>query len=223
MPFVSDIDWDAVANDYDLGRGMTQDELSAKYGVSTRSIRRQLGKMGLTKSSQIRARAAEIAEDQSIQDARAPVNLNRVEALAEIGGEVLTRHRRAITGAHHLVVKMLAELDELNDDREEIEEAVIQYFSAKVALSPGELFRIKAQMQAALNAISLPVRSKVTLNLISAMEKVVTMERKAHKLDDDDTGEKTYEETLREMHALIQEKKRAQITHQQTEPVASTS
>ena len=114
---------------------------------------------------------------------------------------------------------MKHELGELLENGPQLEEAIIQYFSAKIAMEPLAAGRLMNEMRQALGAISFGARTKALLNLASAEKIYFEMERKAYRIDDNDQGEKTYEDHLREMHAEIEREKQLALTHQ---PVAST-
>jgi hypothetical protein len=211
-------DWDAIVQDF--REGMSLEALSAKHDISLVGLRKGLKKRGLQRNldGAIREVAKQQANDDLLQMVGTPVNIDRIRALGEAHGKVLTKHRGSIAAGQLIVRSLLQELDTATRSLPMVEEKIIEYFTAHCALEPLKVGIFRQQMANALASLSLGNRSKTMLNLVSAMEKLVNMERKAYNLDEDE-GEKTYEDHLREMHEKIIKPQRAALAPPTPEPV----
>lgn len=222
MAFAPKADWDALIQDW--RDGASNAELLAKYKITKAALYKGLNKRGLVRSTDelVRLKASKRADDMAVADALGErLTSQRTDAIAEVVASVIRRQRVQLDRAQSLVAQMKHELGQLLDSGPQLEESIIQYFSAKIAMEPLAAGRLMNEMRQALGAISFGARTKALLNLASAEKIYFEMERRSYRIDDKDSGEKTYEDTLREMHAEIKREEQLALTHQTQEPVAS--
>lgn len=211
MAHQSEVDWDALVEDFKAG--MNRPDLCAKYKITRQALSKGLRTRGLLRDSEtIRRRRTTIkADEATLRELMAPINIERVEAMAEVGAGVLVRHRRQILKAQQAVDSLYDELIFLNENQEHVEERIIEYFGAKAALNPLAAGIYKQQMNQALAAIGLNSKSKTIANLTNALGNLVKIERQAYRLDEE-KGDKSYEEHLKELHeARMLKNKAAQL------------
>lgn len=198
-----DIDWAGVEHAYRAGK-LSNRAIGHEYGISEARVRQQAKALGWIKGdmSRVRQRAREKADAIDIPRYVEP-GPEQVEALAELGAHVLVRHRRVASSLHSLVADMARQLDHQTHHEPELAEQIKDFFDEKAANNPIAAHVYKQQCNAALHAIGLGNRSKTLVNLATAADKVITIERKAYDLDDDD-DKRTYEDLLTEIYAKLQ-------------------
>lgn len=141
---------------------------------------------------------------------REPASMEGVaEEYAEIASEVIVQHRTDIRKLRLIVRRMSAELGEQMDSLPDLEDSIIDYYSAKGALDPVQAGNYRAQMQQALSTLGLGSRAKTLLSLVGSMEKLVAMERASFGLDEE-AEEKTYEDSIKEVHERMIERRKQQ-------------
>lgn len=205
----TDYDWTAVAAD--IESGMRKGDVALKYGMSYTTMRNGLKRMGFEglQRKVIRDRAQTVADDITMLEAGQPAVMyedgyvDRTETLAEIGANVLVRHRRAFAHTQNIIAKLKVKIDFIIDHEPEIEEHIVMFYGAKAAKEPLKAALFAQQMAAALAAIQIPSLTKSVANIAEAERKLSEAERKAYRLDDD-PGDKTYEDYLKEVHEKIE-------------------
>lgn len=192
-----DIDWDAVEATYREGIKSNR-QIADEHGVSEGSIRNRARTHGWVKGSahEVRALAFKKADDVAVPTYIAP-GPERIEALAEVGSQIIIRHRTSVASMASLVKDMVEQLHDQTHNEDVLGEELKAYFLHKAAENPLAAGVYKQQMNHALHAISLGARSKTMLNLSNAAGKLMELERKAWKLDD--VEERSYEDLLAEL------------------------
>lgn len=194
-----DVDWTALEADY--REGLKSNRLLAdEYGVTEGAIRQRAKTHGWVKGSthEVRERAYRKADDVAVPEYIAP-GPARIEALAEVGSQIIVRHRASVASMASLVKDMVEQLHDQTHNEDVLGEELKAYFLHKAAENPLAAGVYKQQMNHALHAISLGARSKTMLNLSNAAGKLMELERKAWKLDD--VEERSYEDLLAELLA----------------------
>jgi hypothetical protein len=211
---VSEVDWDALVEDYKTG--MPRDQLVAKYGITQQALGKGLRKRGLIRNTNTvaAARASIKADEQTLVALMAPASLERVEAMAEVGAAVIVSHRGLIGSTRRLVEKALSKIHHTIDNPQEIEESIVAYYLALAAQDVSRADVYKRRMNDALAAIDIIPVSKAIQSLVASLEKLVTMERISYKLDDKSDGT-TYDDAVKEADEYIKaHRKQHQLTHQ---------
>lgn len=173
-------------------------EIAKACGVSEAGIRKRAQQDGWVRGEPyaVRALAHQKADDVKVPKFLAP-SPERLNALAEVGAEVLTRHRSSVATMAGLAQELVSQLTDQTRMEPELRELITDHFMEKAAANPLAAAIYKQQMNAALHSIGLNTRSKTMLNLTGAVAKLVELERKCHNLDaDNDT--RNYEDLLAE-------------------------
>lgn len=202
-PKRDDVDWDAVERDYREGR-KSLSQLAKDHGVSIGAIRGRAQRGGWVRGEQhaIRAMAIRKANDKAVPRYLEPT-AERVEALANVGADILVRHRTTVATMQGLAFDLASQLRFATDNEPELAEALEDYYMLKAANNPLMAGIYKQQLNSALHAIGLSTRAKTMLNLTGAVGRLIELERKAWDMDGD--GDKrSYEELLAEVHAKTQ-------------------
>lgn len=198
----ANVDWKAIEADYTAGVTAVR-RIAADHGIDESAIRQRAKAEGWIRQEPVRVRriAQQKADDAGLP--RVPVDPEeRIQELGSVAGEVLVAHRKQLVLMRTISKGLADELLAANESRDQLEERIIEYYSAKAAMSPTQAAAYRKQMNDALAAISLGARSKTMLNLASATKIIVELERTNYKLDEQ-TGEKTYEQLLAEIHAKV--------------------
>lgn len=168
-------DWEAIERDYRTGRFSTQ-ELGDKYGVSRQAVDKQVKKYGWVRDLNEHIRAATNARlTQELVAQRVAESSEKVADAVAIAAEVNTQLIRG----HK---KKLADLQEL---LVQARQKVIEV-STKVA----DVREANTYVQA-------------VTGLASATKTLIEQERKAFRLDEDDSGDDSTEAILRHLGAAI--------------------
>lgn len=211
MSRTSDLDWDAIEKDWRAGV-LSMPEMAAKYNTTSSNIRNTAKRKHWVKDEAMRAGVRQVVVVKAARphsEPDEPVSMEGVfEGLAEMGANILGSQRKDICKMRDIVRLMAKEMREQMENMPEIEEAVMQYFSAKAAMNPIQAGIFKQQMQQALFALGLGSRAKTMLNLTAALDRLIAMERTSYRLDDK-APEQTVEESIREIHRIALEKKQA--------------
>jgi len=200
-----EIDWTPIEVDYRLG-AMSNRELGEKHGCTEGAIRDRAKRYGWVKGSpdEVREVAQRKADDAGLPIVP-PDPAERIAQIGALAGDVIISHRRQIANMRAIASSMLDELGNACENREEIEESLIEYFAAKMEdANPRAIAALQNRMNTALSAVSLGSRTKSMLNLVNSIAKCIELERKSFRLDEE-TGDKTYEELLREIHEKAME------------------
>ena len=215
-------DWEAIVEAWKAGAAMSA--LREQFGISERGLQKGLAKRGLKRApgDMVRDRAQHYADMQAIRDAAVPVNVERTEALAELGANVLTQQRRDLRASRHVGNELKRRLMEAIQNSGEIEESIIEYFGAEAKLNPTQISSIRQRMTLALGAVSLPAYVASYQKLIDAEIKLTAAERTSYRLDEEESGEKRYEDYLREVHdKIIAKQKEQKMLEKKNEDIAS--
>lgn len=147
----------------------------------------------------IRERAHELADEAGLPSPPTDAE-GRIEDLAKIGSQVLQTHRGDIRLMRNVTRAHVLELQELQEARDRYAERIERFYEQMLLEcdNPAKRDAIKKEMRNALHAISLPIRSKTLLNLVSASRTLIELERQAYRLDEE-KSDKTFEEALREL------------------------
>jgi hypothetical protein len=196
----SGADWDAVERDYRAGVQSVR-AIAAHHGCSESAVRKKAAQGGWIKGEPyaIRARAIQKADDASVPKYLEP-SAERVEALAQVGADILIRHRTQAATLAGMVGKLAGQLDQQIDFEPELAEQIEDFFSAKAAKNPLMAGVYKQQCNSALHAIGLNARSKTMVNLTTAVANLTKIERQAWNLDEA-TDNRSYEDLLAELAA----------------------
>lgn len=183
------VDWEAVEREYRAGIS-SQREIAEKYGVSHTAIQKRAKRDDWQRDLQAKIKAkadalvakAEVASTVAAETTATEREL--VEANATAIMRVRLTHRKDIARARDLAMKLLGEL-------EQTAEAIplIERLEALVASDAGADEKAIAQRAAALQKVlELPTRTGTMKMLADTMTKLVTLERQAYSLDNDDKG-----------------------------------
>lgn len=191
-------DWVGIEREYREGLRSNR-AIAADYGVTEGAIRKQAKAEGWIKGEAhaVRARAVEIANERATPR-YIPNSPERVEALAQVGADILVRHRKDAAILQSLVQDMAAQLHDQTHHERDLAEALTEFYEAKAANNPLLAAAYKQQCNNALHAIGLNNRSKTLLNLANAQGKLVEIERKSWNLDEDN-DQRSYEDLLAEI------------------------
>lgn len=195
----SDADWGEIERLYAEGI-ISVCQLALDFGVNEGTIRARAKKYGWVRSA---ARAAKEqaytkANDRALTTFK-PTPAERIEELAQTGADIITGHRHAAAGLRELLGELTHEFMEMHNHLPELEQRLVDYFTQKAEGSPLLAAMYRQQMQAALRALSHGSRAKTLLNLSSAAEKLINIERQAWRLNDDDDN-RSYEDVLAEVY-----------------------
>jgi hypothetical protein len=197
-----EIDWTAIEADYRAGV-LSNRELAAKHEVSEAAIRARAKRYGWVKGDPYAVR--ELAY-QRADNAGLPVipvdPAERIEELGKLSGDIIISHRRQLALLRGIAADLSQELLDATRNRDMIEERIIEFYAAKMEMSPIAVAAYRKQMGMALAAVGLGNRSKTALNLANTLKTVIDQERTNYRLDED-TGDKTYEDLLKEVHAKV--------------------
>jgi hypothetical protein len=177
----SDVDWEAIERDYRLGN-LTNTELAQRHGVGRGSLLRKAKKEGWTRdlSAEVRARtrAALIGnESRGVADSSRPAS--DVDRVVATNVEVIERHRQMLAKGAEVTAKILAELDEATEHREEIEEAIEEE-------TAGDRSGKRRQMM--LKAVSVASRASALNAISNAVRNFIAAERRSFNLDEPGEG-----------------------------------
>lgn len=193
------IDWDAIQRDYRTGR-FTNRELGDKYGVSHTTIARRAEKEGWTKdlSKAVRqaTNAAVIAE--TVKERAAEAGERTTDAVlvaAEMGKEVILRHRRDVLKLRDLGMDMLHELTLATHSPDDL--AKLLHMVAR-EVDQAELMLLQQSLK---DLLRLPSRVGAFRKLTEAMAKLQPLERKAFGLDEEGkgSGDGSYEQLVADL------------------------
>ena len=176
-------DWEAIERDYRTGKPTTR-ELSAKYGPSHSAISRRAKAENWQKDLRavIRDATAAAVIRESVATAAIQDATETVRVAAEIGKDVILRHRSELRDARTVANELLAELKAATRLAEH-RELLVQIIAGEGA----EASDIAAARSAVAKALGLGSRVTSIKALADALTKLHTAERQAFDLDD--TGE----------------------------------
>lgn len=196
-------DWDQIEADYRIG-ALSNREIAKTYGVSEGAIRQRAKQHGWVRGEalKLRERAKQIARDAAVPRLIEP-DPERFEEVANAGAQVLIKHQRIAGLLAGLTQRMGEQLSEQVEQEEDLAATIREFYLAKAAEDPLRAGQYTQQCNHALHAIGLNGRSKTLVNLSNAADKIATMERRAHNLEDG-ADNRSYEDLLAEIHAKAQ-------------------
>lgn len=193
-------DWEAIERDYRAGL-LSVREIAGRHGCTHTAINKRARADGWARDlkAKIKAKAEamvsrrEVSSEVSRVSTVSPVETEQqiIEANAEAIVSVRMAHRTDIRRSRGLANKLLDELEQLTDNRELFEQF-------------GELMRNPDDFgNDRLNdlyrkVVDLPNRTKVMKELAETLKTLITLERQAYNLDEQE-HEDTYEERLRRL------------------------
>lgn len=193
------IDWSDLERLYRENR-QSVNSLARDFGVSEAAIRKRATRRRWVRDETESTRRAAYEEANRRVAVYVATSPERLQELAVTGADVLGRHRKDTALLRASLSSMADELIALQDTRPELEERLIEYFEVKAAGSPLMASRYRHQLQQALASLSLHSRSKILLNIVNALTKLVDTERAAWGLNER-TEERSYEDVLAEVYA----------------------
>lgn len=174
------IDWEAIELDYRAGI-KTLRQIAEEHGVTHVAINKRAKKSGWTRDlkEKIKAKADALVAREVVHLASEASEREVVEANAQQQASVALRERVDITRSRSLAMALIEELE--TQTRPEMLEQL---------RGLGKLMRNQDGPDK-LNdlyqfVISLPGRSKTMKDLTTSLQALITMERRAYGLDDDD-------------------------------------
>lgn len=175
-------DRDAVERDYRTGR-WTDRELGTKHGIAHTTIKRWADKFGwrkdLTDAVRQATNAAVIAETVKAKAGDAVVQqVDTVLAAAEIGKQVILRHRQDILDVRTLAMELLGEIRLATHSPQELESLF------RLATQGMEAEDIAAVQQSFKDLLKLHGRVNSLHKLADTLNKLQPLERKAFNLDE---------------------------------------
>lgn len=194
-------DWAEIERLYEEGH-TSNVQLARDYGVSEAAIRKRAKVHGWKKNVAAMTREAVYA---TADDIVAPpdgfeTKTERRERLIAVSAEVIVQHRASIAALRNLLNHQAVELGTIQEQDEMVlQERLEEYYMQKAAMNPLLAKSYLNELRIALGALSLNSRSKTLLNMSGTLDKLVSMERKAYKLDEEE-GERGYEDTLHEVY-----------------------
>lgn len=212
----SDTDWGEVERRYRAGQDSLRD-IAADNGCTEGAIRKRAKVEAWVRAEKAvyRDNAQTVANEQVLagkapllieheprqEKHRTPVTASSLSAVAEAAGMVIASHRRGAAALRALLNDLVVELAAVNADPQFIEEAIIVYYEAKMvaAGTPQARGAIMQRMQMAISSVSIGSRSKIVLNMATALDKLVNVERIAWNLNDGEDDRK-YEDILAEVY-----------------------
>lgn len=193
-------DWEAIERDYRAGL-LSVREIAGRHGCTHTAINKRARADGWARDlkAKIKAKAEamvsrrEVSSEVSRVSTVSPVETEQqiIEANAEAIVSVRMAHRADIRRSRGMANKLLDELEQLTDNRELFEQL-------------GELMRNPDDFgNDRLNdlyrkMVDLPNRTKVMKELAETLKTLITLERQAYNLDEQE-HEDTYEERLRRL------------------------
>ena len=169
-------DWERIEEEHRAGR-LSVCEIARRNGCSEGAIRKKAKKFGW-KRDLIAKVNKEVRNRVVRKDGRSsrgkPMRTDReiIDAAAEIGADIVLTHRKKIRKGRETVITLLDHLATSLEFQPEIEETI----------DAADHLTVTAQSRMH-DAVSLPVQSKIAVNLATAMKTFVTLERQAHNLD----------------------------------------
>lgn len=192
--------WDRVEALYREGL-LSNRAIAAQCEVTEGSVRNHARRGGWIKGDPhaVRELAFRKANERAIPRLIPPTP-ERLEALGDLGADILVRHRTSMAVMAGLVSKMVAQLQEQTDDERDMGEGLEDYFMLKAANDPLQAGVYRQRLNVALHAIGLHARSKTMLNLVNAAGRLIELERKAWNMDEG-SDRRCYEDLLAEIMA----------------------
>lgn len=189
-------DWEAIERDYRAGL-LSVREIAVRHGCTHTAINKRAKVDGWARDlkAKIRAKAEALVSKREVSSEvsskSAETERQIVEANAEAIVNVRMAHRTDIRRSRGLANKLLEELEQLTDQRE-LTEAFGEMMRRPDGFGNDRLNDLYHKI------IALPNRSKIMRELADTLKVLITLERQAYNLDEQE-HEDTYEERLRRL------------------------
>lgn len=184
------VDWESIERDYRAGI-LSIREIARQHGVTEGPIRRKANQQGWQRdlTKRVKARAQEkLSSATDAGDARdaekdAPPTREQEERAVEENAErvtsVVQTHRQDVRRGRELVETMFGELMRACE-MPNLSGAAEQHIQDE-GLSPNQATAVR-------KAVSLPGRAGTMRDLTQSIQRLISLERQAYKLDNDDDG-----------------------------------
>jgi hypothetical protein len=168
------VDWENIEKEYRAGQ-LSVVEIGRQHGLSHTAINKRAKRDGWKRNLAGRVRAEVstrlVSEQVSVETEQAAI-----DAAAARGVQVVREHRTLIGKCLALVQRLVEQLDDASEHREEIEAAIDEATSGASAA---------ARRAAMTRAVSLVAHSQIAGNLGNALKTLIALERQAFALDDE--------------------------------------
>lgn len=169
-------DWEAIEREFRAGQ-LSVAEIGRQQGISHTAINKRAKREGWTRdlSEKVRAEVSArlVSEGVSAEGVR-----ETIQVAAERGVALVREHRSDIGQNRAAVTKLIDELHETIEHRDEIEEDI------EAECAGDKDGKRRARM---LAAVALPSRAGVASTLAQALKTLIPLERQAFNLDDKGT------------------------------------
>jgi hypothetical protein len=190
------IDWEAIERDYRAGI-LSVREIGAANGCTHGAINKRAKRDGWERDlkAKIKAKAEALVSKREVSSAvsaqAAATEREIIEGNAEAIVSIRMGHRNDIRRSRELTNKLLAELEGLTDNRDLFDQL------GELMHSPDEkgMDRLNDLYR---KVVELPNRTKVMKELAETLKTLITLERQAYNLDEQE-HEEPYEERLRRL------------------------
>ncbi len=175
------VDWDEIERLYraDL---RTNAQLAREFGVHATTITRNAKKKGWTKDlkQRIKERTNALVQKRAVKALAS--DDQTIEENAQINANIKMAHRQDIGDARSIAMTLLDDLKSQigTDNRQRLEDLFIAALKAEVIDA--------SALEAYERVTSLPTHVRVMKDLADTMTKLVTLERQAYGLDDEDNS-----------------------------------
>jgi len=189
-------DWEAIERDYYAGQ-LSIREIARQYGCSDTAIRKKAKEKGwsrnLTKKVRNKVRDNLVRTVRNANPGIEPgSDEETIAAAAAVGVEAIRSHHKQISFGVKVVKKLMGNLEEAVDSKEEIESDIIE--------DTKDDGKRRARM---LRAVSIGSQSSSINSLSLALKTFIGLERQALNLDDDG-GKADESEIVQELRTMMQ-------------------
>lgn len=194
------IDWDAIERQFRLGT-KSNNQLAKEFGVETSSIGRRAKKFGWVANKKEEVQAT--TEALLIQAALGNANPNatptqlEIKAAAQVGADVVLKHRAGLARLGALRDKLLGEVEAITDNVALFER--LGELMDESGEDANGTFRRDKQNEIYRKVISMSGRIDDVKTLAEIDEKVRKGEREAFGLDRETGGDARFEEMLKKI------------------------